>query len=75
MSIIGVHGGKLATFKKKKKIQASRTTVKPILSPEEIEEKYGNFKVIRPTREQALSRIISQQDHVMMPITTEKSPP
>ena len=44
-----------SNFKKiKKPHQLRKTAYKAEQSPEEVEERYGNFKVIKPTREDAI---------------------
>jgi len=47
-----------ANFKKIiKPHQLRKTTFKAEQSPEEVEERYGNFKVIKPTREDAIMQL------------------
>ena len=54
LSIMGPGGVRLANFKRKKqslmKSFKSKFNVDSSRSPEEVEERYGNFRVIKPTQ-------------------------
>jgi hypothetical protein len=57
------NGFKAANFKKiKKPGRVGNRIYKVEQSPEEIEERYGNFKVIKPTREDAIMLLTHQKE-------------